>query len=310
LEDPLFSHPFAGMYAALLTPLDKDRRLNCGVAQDLLKHLCFKGMDGVYVAGTTGEGKLLALETRRSLVECLVDALPTGKHLFVHVGTPNVTDAIKLAEHAAAKGAHAISSLPPNGDAREVRAFYEELAKHSPLPLILYYFPKVAPMAFQNPQELLDICDLPNVLGVKFTDFNFYLLNKLVGRGKLVFNGYDEALAPGLLMGAQGGIGTTYNLLAEAYLEIFQASKKDDWERARRLQVKANDTLDILFRYPFFPAVREAVRHLGFDCGPMMSGDDFLSEADRSRFIEDMNQNLPEQIAELINWSKSTLTRG
>ena len=305
----MVSHPFAGMYAALLTPLDKDRRLNHTMAQSLLNHLCSSGLDGVYVAGTTGEGKLLSLDTRKALVECLMEALPADKHLFVHVGTPNVSDAIKLAEHAAVKGVHAISSLPPAGDAREVKAFYEELARHSPLPLILYYFPKVAPLAFQNPQELLDVCDLPNILGVKFTDFNFYLLNKLVRRGKLVFNGYDEALAPGLLMGAQGGIGTTYNMLAEVYLEIFRASQTDDWEKARSLQVKANDTLDILFRYPFFPAVREAVRHLGFDCGPMMSGDDFHSEADRARFIEDMNQNLPEQVADLIGWSKSTVAR-
>jgi N-acetylneuraminate lyase len=306
----LVSHPFAGMYAALLTPLDKDRRLNPAMAQSLLKHLCATGLDGVYVAGTTGEGKLLSLETRKELVGCLMEVLPTGKHLFAHVGTPNVSDAIKLAEHAATKGVHAISSLPPAGDAKQVKTFYEELAQHSPLPLILYYFPKVAPLAFQNTQELLDVCDLPNVLGVKFTDFNFYLLNKLVNRGKLVFNGYDEALAPGLLMGAQGGIGTTYNLLAEVYLEIFRASKTGHWEKARNLQVKANETLDILFRYPFFPAVREAVRHLGFDCGPMMSGDDFASGADRARFIEDMNQNIPEQVADLINWSKSTLARG
>jgi N-acetylneuraminate lyase len=308
LEDVLDSHPFAGMYAALLTPLDKDRRLNAAVAQSLLQHLCSRGLDGVYVAGTTGEGKLLSFDTRKALVECLVEALPVGKRLFVHVGTPNVSDAIKLAEHAAIKGAHAISSLPPAGDAKEVKAFYKELAKSSPLPLILYYFPKVAPLAFQNTQELLDVCELPNVLGVKFTDFNFYLLNKLVNRGKLVFNGYDEALAPGLLMGAQGGIGTTYNLLAEVYLEIFRSSRAGDWERARSMQVKANDTLDILFRYPFFPAVREAVRHLGFDCGPMMSGDAFSSETDRKRFIEDMNRDIPEQVADLINWPKSALT--
>ncbi len=95
-------------------------------------------------------------------------------------------------------------------------------------PLILYYFPKVAPSAFSDPQELIDICELPNVIGVKFTDFNYYLLQRLAKRGNLVFNGYDEALAAGLLMGAEGGIGSTYNLMPQVYQKIFQAAQRAD----------------------------------------------------------------------------------
>ncbi len=295
-------HPFAGMYAALLTPLSHEGVFNAPMAQELLLHLCSQGLDGAYVAGTTGEGMRLPLETRRQLVASLMEVLPEGKRLFVHVGTPDVRDAIRLAEHAATQGAHAISSLPPAASSEEVMTFYKELAANSPLPLIVYYFPKAAPAAFQKSQELLDICDLPNVLGVKFTDFNMYLLSQLVDRGKLVFNGYDEALAAGLLMGAQGGIGTTYNTVGPVVLEIARAAKASDWERARALQFAVNRVLDILFRYPFFPAVRESVRQLGFDCGPMVSGEDFESEMQRRQFIEDMNANLPSEVAKMIQW--------
>jgi N-acetylneuraminate lyase len=298
-------HPFAGMYTALLTPLHENGSLNLPLAQKLLLHLTSLGLDGAYIAGTTGEGMRLSLENRKALLESLMEVLPGDKRIFVHVGTPNVRDAIKLAEHAGEQGAHAISSLPPAVDSVAVLEFYKELAANSPLPLIVYYFPKAAPLAFQNSKELLDICDLPNVLGVKFTDFNLYLLNRLTKSGKLVFNGYDEALAAGLLMGAQGGIGTTYNLLAPVALDIYRASKIGDWETARSLQNDVNGVLDILFRYPFFPAVRESVRHMGFDCGPMASGEAFATESDRTRFIEDMNQNLPESVLSRIEWQVS-----
>jgi N-acetylneuraminate lyase len=302
MEVILSEFHLAGMHAALLTPLDQERRLNPSMAQKLMLHLLSTGLNGVYVAGTTGEGLRLSLDTRKTLVEALMEVLPAQKHLLVHVGSPKIEDAIQLAEHAAKQGAHAISSLPPAGDSAQVRSYYEQLAQHSPLPVILYYFPKAAPLAFQKPQELLDLCELPNVLGVKFTDFNLYLLNRLVKRGKLVFGGYDEALAASLLMGAQGGIGTTYNLLAEVYLEIFRATQSGDWETARELQGEANDVLDILFRYPFFPAVRAAVKHLGFDCGPMMSGEDFESAGQRDKFLADMNANIPARVAGLIHW--------
>jgi len=298
----VLSHPFAGMYAAMLTPLTEDGRLNVPVAQKLLLHLTSLGLDGAYVAGTTGEGMRLSADTRKALLESLMEVLPDGKRIFVHVGTPDVRDAIMLAEHAATQRAHAVSSLPPAVDSQKVMEYYKELAKHSPLPVIVYYFPKAAPLAFQTPQELLDICDLPNVLGVKFTDFNLYLLNQLVKRGNLVFNGYDEILAPGLLMGAQGGIGTTYNLIGPLVLEIFRATKLGDWEKSRALQFEANAVLDVLFHYPFFPAVREAIRHMGFDCGPMASGDRFASDEQRQRFINEMSTDLSKNTLEMIDW--------
>jgi N-acetylneuraminate lyase len=301
----LSTHPFAGMYAAMLTPLTQNGRLNVPVAQKLLLHLMSLGLDGTYIAGTTGEGMRLSIDTRKALLEALMEVLPEGKRVFVHVGMHEVRDAIQLAEHAAAHNAHAVSSLPPAGDSRTVLEYYKELASNSPLPLIVYYFPKAAPHAFQTSQELLNICDLPNVLGVKFTDFNMYLLNQLVKRGKLVFNGYDEALAAGLLMGAQGGIGTTYNLIGHLVVEIFRAAQRGEWETARELQFAANSVLEVLFHYPFFPAVRETMRHLGFDCGPMASGETLASEEDRQRLIDEMSTTIPRNILEMNGWPSS-----
>jgi len=297
---------FSGIYPAFLTPLDADRKLVPKVAESLLLHLLSTGVDGTYVAGSTGEGMRLSINDRKALVETLTPMM-SGKKLIVHVGAPEVSVAILLANHAAKNGAAAISSLPPAGGPLQVRAYYEKLASESPLPLILYYFPKAAPAAFTDPQELIDICDLPNVLGVKFTDFNFYLLQRLVKRGNLLFNGYDEALAAGLLMGAQGGIGSTYNVMPQVYLKIFHAAQQGDWETARTWQSHANSVLDILLRYPFFPALRAVMAHRGFDCGPLLSGEDFTSPAQRNALLDDMDRNIPAEVAELIQWRPVTV---
>ena len=42
---------------------------------------------------------------------------------------------------------------------------------------------------------------------LKFTDFDLYKLSQIKKRGHIVFNGHDEVLTAGLLMGADGGIG-------------------------------------------------------------------------------------------------------
>lgn len=279
-----------GIYPAFLTPLTSDRKFNPAIAEQMIDHLFQSGVHGTYVAGTTGEGLLLPAEERRSLVETLVRSLPKDRKLIVHVGALQKQDAFKLAEHAAKHGAHAISSLPPKGDSSSVMTYYGELAAISPLPLIVYYFPKIAPHAFAEPEKLLEVCDLPNVFGVKFTDFNFYLMQRLVQRGKLVFNGYDEALAAGLLMGAQGGIGSTYNVMPEIYLSIYQAAAQGDWNRARKIQVGVNDVIEMLLKYPFFPALRAIMQKKGFDCGPLMSGERLPSETSRQQLLAEFER--------------------
>lgn len=285
-------HSLAGLYPAFLTPLDRDHQINEQVATSMLHALLATGMDGVYVAGSTGEGMRLPVATRERLVEAVHAAMPARKRLLVHVGAPDPQDAFRLAEHAARLGAHAISSLPPAGAAADIYRFYVELARRSPLPLILYYFPKAAPHAFTDPQQLIDVCDLPNVAGVKFTDFNTHLMQRLVKRGKLVFNGYDEALAAGLLMGAQGGIGSTYNAMPEAYLRLYRSAQAGEWEKVRAEQWNINAVIDELVSRPFFPALRAVVRARGFDCGPLMSGENIADN--EASLLLDALRDLPE----------------
>ena len=292
---------FTGLYPAFLTPRDQNLKFAPQAAEQLLHHLMQSDFAGTYIAGSTGEGLRMSVDQRKELLQTLMQVLPSGKKMIVHVGAADVRDSITLAEHAAKCGAHAISSLPPQGDSAGVHDFYKELARQSVLPLILYYFPKVAPNAFSDAQALIDLCELPNVIGVKFTDFNFYLLQRLVKRGNLVFNGYDEALAAGLLMGAQGGIGSTYNLMPQVYQKIFQAAQRSDWETARDWQSRSNAVVEILLRYPFFPALREAMRHLGFDCGPLLSGES-LNPLKRQALLSDLDREMPKEIVELIDW--------
>lgn len=292
----------AGIYPAFLTPLDDERHVVPSVAEALLAHLLEAGVSGVYATGSTGEGMRLSLRDRETLVETLARQMPADRRLIVHVGSHEIRDAVRLAGHAARHGAHAVSSLPPPGDARDLMRYYRTLAAESELPLIVYYFPGAVPAAFADAESLFELCEVPNVLGFKFTDFNLYLLQQLTLRGRLVFNGYDEALAAGLLMGAHGGIGSTYNLMPQLYLEIYRAAQSGDWETARTWQARANVVLSILLRYPFLPALRAAMACRGFDCGPLMSGEEFASPAQRAAFLDDLNRNLPTEVASLIGW--------
>jgi N-acetylneuraminate lyase len=283
-----------GIYPAIVTPLTGEDKIATEVAEKLAARLFSAGVDGIYAAGSTGEGTRLTVENRKLLVEALMKNLPTEKKLIVHVGANNPEDAFRLADHAAQVGAHAVSSLPPRGSFGDVLNYYERLANQSSLPLIVYYFPEACPDAFTRPEELIQVAAIENVVGIKFTDYNLFLLAQL-RKSKTVFNGRDEVLAAGLLMGASGGIGSTYNLLPELYVALYRHALRREWEQAAQVQRILNEAIAVLIKYPFISALKAVLAEQGFDCGRALNGQDFESDAQRRQFLAEFNRALPDQ---------------
>lgn len=258
-----------GILPATITPLDEKGRFAPAVFERLLERLYNAGVHGLYVCGTTGEGMLQAIAQRQAIVETAVACTPRDRHVVVHVGAASLDEAVALSSHAAKAGAHAISSLPPLSAQfafSEVLRYYEALARASELPLLVYYFPEVSP-SIASADQLETLCALPNVLGVKFTDFDLYRMTLVMRPERCVFNGRDEVLAAGLLMGADGGIGTFYNLVPELFVRIYMAAASGRWEEARIAQQRANVLIRITLRFAVFPAVKQILAWSGLDCG-------------------------------------------
>ncbi len=76
-------------------------------------------------------------------------------------------------------------------------------------------------------------------------------------------------LLPFLVMGAHGGIGTTYNFMPKLYVELYQAWRAGDIRRAQELQFQADRIILIMKRYPYgiISAAKAAMRLLGVECG-------------------------------------------
>lgn len=256
-----------GIYPAIVTPFDAGGTFNAAVFEKHIRRLYEAGVDGLYVLGQTGEGMQQSLKQRKLVLEAAVRSSPPDKQVIVHVGAATTMDAIRLTKHAESCGANAISSLPPIGSYSyaEIRAFYETLAASTKLPVLLYHHPETCPTI--TPQHALDLCSIPNVLGFKFTDYNLFLLSLIRANGKVVLNGRDEQLAAGLLLGANGGIGTFYNIFPRLFVEIFSLAREGKWSKAVELQILLNPVLKKIFDAGLLPATREILKFQGFPCG-------------------------------------------
>jgi N-acetylneuraminate lyase len=258
----------SGILPAVVTPLDEHGSLNVRSLERLLERFYAAGCDGVYVCGQTGEGLQLPPDVRERALEVAVANTPSGRTVIAHIGAASTDVALRLARHSCGAGAHAISSLPPGSGYSfpEVRAYYEALAAAAPLPLLVYYFPEFS-ATIRTLDDVLELCSIPNVAGLKFTDFDLYRLSLIQRAGHTIFNGRDEVLAAGLLMGAHGGIGSFYNLVPERFVELYRLSQAGCWREARAVQDRINDLIRAVLRFPMLAAIKQLLTWSGIECG-------------------------------------------
>jgi N-acetylneuraminate lyase len=289
----------SGIFPAMVTPFRSDGTLNCEMLEELVTVFYKAGVDGLYVCGQTGEGLQQSTAQRKLVAEFSVRFSPVDKHVIVHVGANTTREAVELAQHAETVGAHLVSSLPPAGlyTFEEIEAYYRDLAGAVGIPVLLYHHPDSCPQL--TPDRALRLCDIPNVEGFKFTDFNLYLLTLIRDRGLKVFNGKDEVLAGGLLLGANGGIGTFYNLFPGLFARLFALSQSGQWIETANLQRALNRVIEEFFKMPMVPGVREALLLCGLDCGECIAPRRSLARAEKERVAKILT-NLPDEIAPFL----------
>jgi N-acetylneuraminate lyase len=259
-----------GILPALMTPITAAGQVDTAAIETLIGRLYAAGVHGLYVCGQTGEGLQQSVAMRKTALEAALAASPRDKHVIAHVGAAHLGDAIELARHAARHGARAVSSLPPAGgfSYEEIRGYYTHLAEASEIPLVLYFYPEVAPGL--RAAQVVELCSVPNVAGVKFTSFELNRIAEMNRSDTFVLNGRDEVLAAGLLMGACGGIGSFYNLAPALCVRIWDAAQRGDWPEARASQDRLNTLISTVLRFPMIPAIKKLLEWSGVPCGAVL----------------------------------------
>ncbi len=281
---------FSGMYAALLTAFNKDGSINYEATGMLAERNIQKGLKGMYVAGSSGEAMMMSEEERVSLLE-YVSRLNKGRvTLIAHVGSTSTDAAIRMAKRAAELGYDAVSAVAPyyysfSGEA--IRGYYTDILNATDLPMLIYNFP--ASGGFDGMLSLVsDMIDNKKLMGVKHTSVNLFELERFkhMKRPLTVFNGFDEMLIGGLSMGADGGIGSTYNFLQDDILAIYAAFKKGDLKKAMEVQEKVNRIIEAMIPFGVFAMEKAILTELGIPMGDCRKPFLPLSEAGKAKAKE------------------------
>ena len=261
---------FKGIFTALLTPFDENNKINEKALEALVKHNVNMGADGFYVCGSTAEAFLLTTEERRQVME-IVKATAPQKTLIAHIGSISEDEAHTLTDHANALGYDAISSVAPfyyKFSFSEIKDYYFRLAESSSIPMLVYHFPAFSGVNM-GISEMAKFLSDEKFVGLKFTSNDFFMLEqcKAAFPDKIVYNGFDEMFLCGLSMGADGGVGSTYNFMADKFVKIRKLFAENKIAEAQELQKEVNRIIAILCKVGVMQAEKEVLNQIGMNFG-------------------------------------------
>jgi 4-hydroxy-2-oxoglutarate aldolase len=166
------SRAIAGLLGPVTTPFSESNgALDLNAFTRNVRALLEAGLDGVVVAGSTGEAALLDRDERRALTEAARGVVGDGKHLIAGTGAEATRTTVLLARDAAAAGADAALVVAPHYYGAQMtvdalRAHYRRVADESPLPVLLYNIPRY--MHFALAADLVaELATHPNIVGIK-----------------------------------------------------------------------------------------------------------------------------------------------
>ena len=294
-----------GLIAAPFTAFNADKSVNLEMIPQQVEILLSQNVSGAYVLGSTGEGVSCSMEERKAIMSAWNKASNGRLKLIAHIGALALPDIKELARHAVQENYYATSVVPPTyfrpASVADMAVYLKEVASYAPeLPFYYYHtmLSRLDMTATGILQAVEDIGGIPNFAGVKFNHHNLYDYQNAValGNGKydIVF-GVDEFFASALALGAKCFIGSTYNYSAELYHDVWDAFKRNDWDKVHKVMKKVCAGVDLLVEHGGIAAGKAMMLTKGIDCGPARLPLKQFTAAERMSIAGEMQKILAEK---------------
>ena len=277
---------YQGIIPAFYACYDAQGNISPEAVRELTRWFIGKGVKGLYVGGSSGECIYQSKEERKVVLENVMAEAKGKLTVIAHVACNNTADSQELAAHAESLGVDAIASIPPiyfHLPPYAIAKYWNDISDAAPnTDFIIYNIPQLAGVALSVPL-LKEMLKNPRCIGVKNSSMPTQDIQMWRDEGAIVFNGPDEQLISGLVMGAVGGIGGTYGAMPELYVKLFECVKSGDMATALEIQ---NDCCRIIYKLcsghgNMYGMIKEVLRKMGCpDCGSVRAPLAELIESD------------------------------
>lgn len=266
---------FQGVIPAFYACYDEKGEISPERVRKLARYLLEKGVQGLYVGGSSGECIYQSVAERKVVLENVMAEVGGKMTIIAHVACNSTADSQDLARHAESLGVDAIAAIPPiyfHLPPYGIAEYWNDISAAAPnTGFIIYNIPQLAGVAL-TPALLDEMRKNPRVIGVKNSSMptqDIQMWKDQGGADFVVMNGPDEQFVSGLAMGATGGIGGTYAVMPELFLKAKDLLYAGQVAQAAAVQ---NEICRIIYKMcdghgNLYAIMKAILKKRGVECG-------------------------------------------
>jgi 4-hydroxy-tetrahydrodipicolinate synthase len=236
-------HLPTGSIPALVTPMHEDGSLDWQSYRRLIEWQIRSGTDAIVVMGSTGETSTVSMDEHCELVSVAVDHVRGRLPIIAGTGTNATAETIELTRFARKAGAVAALSVVPcynKPTQGGLFAHFKAVAEAVDIPLVLYNVPgrTITDLADDT---ILRLAEIPNIVGLKDATGDIgrgISLMRSLPDGFALYSGDDPTAAALMLLGAQGNISVTGNVIPTTMARLCAAARAGDVKTVREISVR------------------------------------------------------------------------
>ena len=300
---------FEGIWTPIVTPMHDDFSTNHEALADTVELLIDGGVNGIVVAGTTGEYYAQTMDERMALMREVHGLIGGRVPLVVGTGALRTEDSIEYAKAARELGADAILvATPPYSvpTGREIALHALAVDRAANLPVMLYNYP--GRMGVNMDEDCLDrLGRSPNFCGIKESSGDINRLHMIARDyphlGLLC--GMDDQALEFFAWGARGWVCAGSNFAPEAHVALYRACVVEgDFTRGRAIMSAMMPLMRVLEQGgKFIQCIKHGVTMRGIPAGPPRKPLHPLNKDDK-RELEEVVRTMNTAIAAITGEGK------
>jgi len=265
---------YKGIYTPIVTPFDRDERLDLDKMKHNLELWSKSALDGLLVLGSNGEFPYISREEKLKLTEFVRNNWISDRKLLAGSGCHSTAETIELTRDLAAAGADAVLVLPSfyyKGMMSDdvLFAHFQNIADASPVPVLLYNMP--ANTGINLSSSLVSrLSQHENIVGMKDSSGNIVQIAESVRSSPADFDvlaGSAGFMLPSLAVGASGAVVALGNVMPEKCCRLYELFGEGKLAEATTLQHELLEINRAVTAGMGVPALKAAMEMLGYQGG-------------------------------------------
>ena len=276
----------ADLLTAIITPFNKEGKVDYPGLKELTEHLINTGSNGFVIGGTTGETATMTHDEKIELYTKFAQIIAGRVPVIAGTGSNNTAQTVAFTQEVGQipgiDMALVVAPYYNKPNQRGITAHFETVAANSPVPIIIYNIPGRTGIKISK-ETLVSLSHNPKIAGVKqcaeLEDLEYIVEH--AASDFLVYTGEDLQSLTAKVLGAKGVISVASHIYGSAMREMYDDLDQGKVAAAGKLQRRLMPKMQALFMYPSPSPVKAVLNAQGLPAGgcrlPIMD----LNEAEK-----------------------------